>query len=207
MSAARGLDELPVVPELVVIAAAGDDLLAMPPRRRRARRKRYSCCRWGLRTTGMDQPSQKLAVGDRAGLGVADGRPGSLGTLTATDVSLNATFRGVSVERGVWRSARTRLGSDWGWADMRQPDGLGCRSVSWGPRRRLDQRSPEWCSDDERTAAVMLYMESLAIRNGSCESPSAWHAEARPRGQGGGVEDAHRGTHPNRCGVAWRCPV
>ena len=177
----RRLDELPVAPELVIIAArAATTCSDMPPRRRRARRRRCSCFR-PVPEDDEAAPARagSSAAGDRAGRGVADGRAGiAWGRSTPPPTSASTLrSRGASVARGsVWRSARTSVGLGTGAArTCGSRDGSGCRSslrlgtaptsrpaICWSGGRRTSAR-PRSCSTWSRSA----------IRNGSCESPSA----------------------------------
>ena len=108
--------------------------------------------------------------------------PGIAGALnTATDVSLNATLRGVSVERGGLAIGSHAVGLGLGLLGHAAARRLGV-SVFVSLGNRADAPTSdllEWCEDDERTAAVMLYVESLRrSATVSCESPSAWRARS-----------------------------
>jgi acyl-CoA synthetase (NDP forming)/RimJ/RimL family protein N-acetyltransferase len=199
MSAARSLDALPVAPELVVIAAGGDDLLEYAAEAAASEAKALLVLPPGPDDDGVgsaEQEDRLLEIVRGSGLRMVG--PGSLGTLnTATDVSLNATFRGVSVERGGLAIGSHAAGLGLGLLGHAAARRLGVSVfVSLGNRADVSTSDLlEWCEDDERTAAVMLYMESFG-------DPQRFMrvAERVAREKpvlvvkGGGVEDAHLGA-------------
>ena len=163
MRAARSLGELEVAPELVIIAAAGDELLefAADAAANGARALLVvpaGAEEDGAATAGREQRLLEIVRG--AGLRMVG--PDSWGVLnTAAEVSLNTTFSGASV-----RAGGLAIGSQWGGlgllghAAARQ---LGVSMfVSVGDRADVSTNDLlEWCEQDERTAAVMLYVETF----------------------------------------------
>ena len=118
----------------------------------------------GPEDTGGISPEQEerlLEIVRGAGLRMVG--PGSLGgPQHGCRGQFNATFSGASVSAGAWRLARTRsrrLGL-LGHAAARQ---LGVSLfVSLGDRADVSTNDLlEWCEDDERTAAVMLYLHTF----------------------------------------------
>jgi len=165
MSAARSLGELPVAPELVISAVGGDDLLECAAEAAAAGAKALLVLPVGPEDDGegaAEQENRLLEIVRGAGLRMVG--PGSLGVLnTATDVSLNATFRGVSVERGGLAIGSHAVGLGLGLLGHAAARRLGVSVfVSLGNRADVSTSDLlEWCEDDERTAAVMLYVESF----------------------------------------------
>ncbi len=198
MSAARSFDELSVAPELVIIAA-GDDLLEYAAQAAASGAKALLMLapqHDDGREGSAEQEDRLLEIVRGAGLRMVG--PGSLGTLnTAADVSLNATFRGVSVERGGLAIGSHAAGLGLGLLGHAAARRLGVSVfVSLGSRADVSTSDLlEWCADDERTAAVMLYVESFG-------DPQRFMrvAERVAREKpvlvvkGGGVEDSHLGS-------------
>ena len=163
MRAARSVGELEAAPELVIIAAAGDELLefAADAAANGARALLVvpaGAEQDGAATAGREQRLLEIIRG--AGLRMVG--PDSWGVLnTAVEVSLNTTFSGASV-----RAGGLAIGSQWGGlgllgqAAARQ---LGVSMfVSVGDRADVSTNDLlEWCEQDERTAAVMLYVETF----------------------------------------------
>jgi acetate---CoA ligase (ADP-forming) len=163
MRAARSLGELQVAPELVIIAAAGDELLEFAA----------DAAANGARAllvvpAGAEEDSAVAAGREQRLLEIVRGAglrmvgPDSWGVLnTAAEVSLNTTFTGAVVRAG-------------GLAIGSQSGGLGLLGhaaarqlgvslfVSVGDRADVSTNDLlEWCEEDERTAAVMLYVETF----------------------------------------------
>jgi acetate---CoA ligase (ADP-forming) len=165
MRAARSLGELEVVPELVIIAAAGDELLEFAAEAAATGARALLVLPAGPEDSGKASPEQEerlLEIVRGSGLRVVG--PGSLGVVnTAADVSLQATFSGASVRPGglAIGSHAVALGIGLlGHAAARQ---LGVSVlVALGSLVDISANDLlEWCEDDERTAAVMLYVESF----------------------------------------------
>ena len=199
MSAARSLDELSVAPELVIIAAGGDDLLGYAAEAAASGAKALLVLPPGPEDgpeTSAEQEERLLEIVRGAGLRMVG--PGSLGTLnTAAEVSLNATFRGVSVEPGGLAIGSHAAGLGLGLLGHAAARRLGVSVfVSLGSRADVSTSDLlEWCLDDERTAAVMLYVESFGDPR---RFMRVAERVAREKPvlvvKGGGVEERHRGA-------------
>jgi acyl-CoA synthetase (NDP forming)/RimJ/RimL family protein N-acetyltransferase len=165
MSAVRRLAELPVAPELVIIAVGGEDMLEYAAEAAASGAKALLVLSAGSDDDGEGSAEQEDRLLDIVrGTGMRMVGPGSLGALnTATDVSLNATFRGVSVEPGGLTIGSHAVGLGIGLLGHAAARRLGVSAfVSLGNRADVSTSDLlEWCEDDERTAAVMLYMESF----------------------------------------------
>jgi acyl-CoA synthetase (NDP forming)/RimJ/RimL family protein N-acetyltransferase len=165
MSAAGSLHELPVAPELVIIAAAGDDLLESAAEATAIGAKALLVLWAGPADAGGVSPGQEqrlLEIVRAAGLRMVG--PGSLGVLnTAPEVSVNATFRGVRVQPGGLAIGSHAVGLGLGLLGHAAARLMGISVfVSLGNRTDVSTSDLlEWCEDDERTAAVMLYVESF----------------------------------------------
>ena len=165
MPAARSLSELEVAPELVIIAAAGDDVLDFA-----AEAAANGARALLVLPAGPDEDSEvSLAREERLldiirGAGLRLVGPNSLGVLnTAADISLNAMFTGASVTAGALaicsQSGAPGIGL-LGHAASRQ---LGVSmSASLGNRADVSTNDLlEFWEEDDRTAAVMLYVETF----------------------------------------------
>jgi acyl-CoA synthetase (NDP forming)/RimJ/RimL family protein N-acetyltransferase len=165
MSAARSLDELPVAPELVIIAATGDDLLEFAAEAAQMGAKALLVLPVERDDDGGMSPQQEqelLAIVRGAGLRMVG--PGSLGVLnTAAEVSLDATFRGVTVQSGRLAIGSHAVGLGVGLLGHAAARQLGVSMfASLGNRADISTSDLlEWCEDDERTAVVMLYVEGF----------------------------------------------
>jgi acyl-CoA synthetase (NDP forming)/RimJ/RimL family protein N-acetyltransferase len=165
MRVARSLAELEVVPELVIIAAAVDELLEFAAEAASSGAKALLLLPAGPEDDGhfsREQEQRLLEIVRGAGLRIVG--PGSLGVVnTAAEVSLNATISGASVHAGglAIGSQAVALGLGLlGHAAARQ---LGV-SVLVALGRFADVSTNdllEWCEEDERTTAVLLYVESF----------------------------------------------
>ena len=165
MRVAHRLDELEVAPELVIIAAAGNEVLEFAE----------EAAANGARAllvlpAGAEQHDEaSLALEERLleivrGGGLRMVGPSSLGVLnTAPEISLNATFTGASVRAGALAigspSGAVGIGL-LGHAAARQ---LGVSMfASLGTRADVSTNDLLECWEhDERTAAVVLYVESF----------------------------------------------
>ena len=163
MRAARSLAELEVAPELVIIAAVGDELLEFAADAAANGARALLVIPAGGEENGEASPGREerlLEIVRGAGLRMVG--PNSWGVLnTAAEVSLNATFTGASVRAGA-----LAIGSQWGGlgllgnAAARQ---LGVSMfASVGDRADVSTNDLLECwEEDERTAAVMLYVETF----------------------------------------------
>jgi acyl-CoA synthetase (NDP forming)/GNAT superfamily N-acetyltransferase len=164
--AARSLDELEVPPELVIIAATGDEVLEFAAEAAASGARALLVLPAGREQEGgeasLAQKERLLEIVRGGGLRMVG--PSSLGVLnTAAEVSLNATFTGASVRAGALAigspSGAVGIGL-LGHAAARQ---LGVSMfVSLGNRADVSTNDLLECwEQDDRTAAVMLYVESF----------------------------------------------
>ncbi len=166
MAAARSLGELEVAPELVIIAVAGDEVLEFAAEAATAGTRALLVLPAGPEQEGGEASAAReerlLEIVRGGGLRMVG--PSSLGVLnTAPDVSLNATFTGASVRPGALAicspSGAVGIGL-LGHAAARQ---LGVSMfASLGNRADVSTNDLLECwEQDERTAAVVLYVESF----------------------------------------------
>jgi acyl-CoA synthetase (NDP forming)/GNAT superfamily N-acetyltransferase len=166
MRAARSLGELPVGPELVIIAAAGDEVLEFAAEAAATGARALLVLPAGPEQEGgetsLAREHRLLEIVRDAGLRMVG--PRSLGVVnTAAQVSLNATFTGAGVRAGTLAicSPSGAVGiALLGHAAARQ---LGVSMfVSLGHRADVSTNDLLECwEQDERTAAVVLYVESF----------------------------------------------
>ncbi|MGZ4220685.1 MAG: GNAT family N-acetyltransferase [Solirubrobacteraceae bacterium] len=165
MTAARSLRDLPTTPELVILAVHDDEVLAFADEAAATGAKALLILPAGPEDDGGLTPEQEhrlLEIVRGSGLRMVG--PGSLGVLnTAAEVSLNATFRGVSVQPGGLAIGSHAVGLGLGLLGHAAARRLGVSVfVSLGNRTDVSTSDLlEWCGEDERTAAVMLYVESF----------------------------------------------
>ena len=173
MRAARSLGELEVAPELVIIAVAGDQvlefaaeaaargaraLLVLPPGSAHESPPRSAHDGEASRL----RKDRLLEIVRDAGLRMVG--PGSLGVVnTAAGVSLNATFTGAGVRAGA-----LAIGSPSGAVGIALLGHAAARRLGVSMFASLGQHADVSTNDllesweqDERTAAVMLYVESF----------------------------------------------
>jgi len=163
MRAARSVGELEAAPELVIIAAVGDELLEFAADAAANGARALLVVPAGAEEDGAGSAGREqrlLEIVRGAGLRMVG--PDSWGVLnTAAEVALNTTFTGAVVRAG-------------GLAIGSQSGGLGLLGhaaarrlgvsmfVSVGDRADVSTNDLlEWCEQDERTAAVMLYVETF----------------------------------------------
>jgi acyl-CoA synthetase (NDP forming)/RimJ/RimL family protein N-acetyltransferase len=166
MRAARSLAELEVAPELVIIAAAGNEVLEFAAEAAAKGARALLVLPAGAEQEGgeafLAREERLLEIVRGAGLRMVG--PSSLGVLnTAAEVSLKATFTGASVRTGALAicspSGAVGIGL-LGHAAARQ---LGVSMfASLGNRADVSTNDLLECwEQDERTAAVVLYVESF----------------------------------------------
>jgi len=164
--AARSLAELEVAPELVIIAAAGDEVLEFAAEAAANGARALLVLPAGPEQEGGEASlarEQRLLEIVRVG-GLRMVGPRSLGVVnTAAEVNLNATFTGATVRAGALAigSPSGAIGIELlGHAAARQ---LGVSTfVSLGNRADVSTNDLLECWEhDERTAAVVLYVESF----------------------------------------------
>jgi len=163
MRAVSSLSGLDAAAELVIIAAAGDELLEFAADAAAIGARALLVVPAGA---GEDGPApagreqRLLEIVRGAGLRMVG--PNSWGVLnTAEQVSLNTTFSGARVTAGGLAIGSQSGGLGLlGHATARQ---LGVSMfVSVGDRADVSTNDLlEWCEEDERTAAVMLYVETF----------------------------------------------
>jgi acyl-CoA synthetase (NDP forming)/GNAT superfamily N-acetyltransferase len=163
MRAARSLAELEIAPELVIIAAVGDELLEVAVDAAASGARALLVVPAGAEENGevsLGREERLLEIVRGAGLRMVG--PNSWGVLnTAAEVSLNTTFTGASV-----RAGGLAICSQWGGlgllgnAAARQ---LGVSMfASVGDRADVSTNDLLECwEQDERTTAVMLYVETF----------------------------------------------
>jgi acetate---CoA ligase (ADP-forming) len=163
MRAARSVGELEVAAELVIIAAAGDELLEFAADAAANGARALLVVPSGAEEDGAASAGREqrlLEIVRGAGLRMVG--PNSWGVLnTAAEVSLNTTFTGAVVRAGGLAIGSQSGGLGLlGQAAARQ---LGVSMfVSVGDRADVSTNDLlEWCEQDERTAAVMLYVETF----------------------------------------------
>jgi acyl-CoA synthetase (NDP forming)/RimJ/RimL family protein N-acetyltransferase len=160
--AARSIEELAFVPELVVIADSGDTL-EFAAQAAAAGAAALVVAPAGPQERGTpDRQERLLEIVRDAGMRLVG--PNSLGVLnTAHSVALNATFSGAAVSAGglaiCSQSGAPGIGL-LGHAAARQ---LGISIlVSTGTGADVSTNDLlEWCEEDARTGAVMLYVETF----------------------------------------------
>jgi acetate---CoA ligase (ADP-forming) len=166
MRAARSLTELEIAPELVIIAAAGDEVLEFAAEAAANGARALLVLPAGPEQEGGEASlvrEERLLEIVRVG-GLRMVGPRSLGVVnTAAEVSLNATFTGASVRGGALAigSPSGAIGIELlGHAAARQ---LGVSTfVSLGHRADVSTNDLLECWEhDDRTAAVVLYVESF----------------------------------------------
>ena len=166
LRAARSLADLEVPPELVIIAAAGDQVLEFAAEAAAGRARALLVLPAGREQEGGEASRARrerlLEIVRGAGLRMVG--PSSLGVLnTAAEVSLNATFTGVGV-----RAGRLAMCSPSGAVGIALLGHAAARRlgvsmfVSLGNRADVSTGDLLECwEEDDRTAAVMLHVESF----------------------------------------------
>ena len=165
MLAARSLGELEVAPELVIIAAAGDEVLEFAAEAAATGARALLVLPAGPeedREAARAREERLLEIVRGGGLRMVG--PSSLGVLnTAAEVSLNATFTGASVRAGA-----LAIGSPSGAVGIGLLGHAAARQLGVSMFASLGNRADVSTNDllecweqDERTAAVILYVETF----------------------------------------------
>jgi acetate---CoA ligase (ADP-forming) len=166
MRAACSLAELEVAPELVIIAAPGDDALEFAAEAAAKGARALLVLPPGPEQEGIEvslaREERLLEIVRGAGLRMVG--PSSLGVLnTAVEVSLNATFTGARV-----RAGGLAIGSPSGAVGIGLLGHAAARQLGVSMFASLGNRADVSTNDllecwehDERTAAVVLYVESF----------------------------------------------
>ncbi len=163
--AARNLDELPVAAELVIIAASGDEVLEFAAEAAAHGAGALLLLPASLEageeaSVGWDEQLHEIVKGS----GVRIVGPRSLGVInTAAEVSLNATFSGARVRPGALAIGAQAVAPGIGLLGHAQARQMGISVlVSIGGRADVSVSDLlEWCEADDRTAVLMLYVESF----------------------------------------------
>jgi acyl-CoA synthetase (NDP forming)/GNAT superfamily N-acetyltransferase len=166
MRAARSLAELDFAPELVIIAAAGDEMLEFAAEAAANGARALLVLPAGPEQEGgeafLAREERLLEIVRGGGLRMVG--PSSLGVLnTAAEVSLNATFNGASVRAGA-----LAIGSPSGAVGIGLLGRASARQLGVSMFASLGNRADVSTNDllecweqDERTTAVVLYVESF----------------------------------------------
>ena len=164
-AAARSLAELDVVPELVIIAAAGEEVLEFAAEASASGAKALLVLPAGLEDDGVasvERDQRLLEIVRDSGMRI--GGPGAVGVInTAPEVSLNATFSGARVRAGALAIGAQAVAPGLGLLGHAEARQIGVSIlVSFGGRADVSTNDLlEWCEADDRTAVVMLYVESF----------------------------------------------
>ncbi len=165
MRAARSLAELEVAPELVIIAAAGDEVLEFAAEAAAKGARALLVLPVGAAQDAeafLGREERLLEIVRAGGLRMVG--PSSLGVLnTAAEVSLNATFTGATVRAGA-----LAIGSPSGAVGIGLLGHAAARQLGVSMFASLGDRADVSTNDllecwehDERTSAVVLYVESF----------------------------------------------
>jgi acetate---CoA ligase (ADP-forming) len=163
--AARSLAELEPAPELVIIAAAGEEVLEFADEAGAIGARALLVLPASLEDDGvasMERDERLLDIVRGSGLRIVG--PSSLGVInTAAEVSLNATFSGARVQAGALAIGAQAVAPGLGLLGHAQVRQMGISMlVSVGGRADVSTNDLlEWCEADDRTAVVMLYVESF----------------------------------------------
>ena len=163
--AARSLAELEDAPELVIITAVGDEVLEFAAEAAANGARALLVLPAGLEDDGVasvERDEQLLGIVRGSGLRIVG--PGSLGVVnTADEVRLNATFSGAHVQPGALAIGAQAIAPGIGLLGYAQAQQMGLSMlVSLGGRADVSTNDLlEWCEADDRTAVVMLYVESF----------------------------------------------
>ena len=163
--AARSFAELEFAPELVIISAAGDRVLEFAAEAAAHGAKALLVLPASLEDDGVwsaARGERLLEVARDSGLRVVG--PGTSGVRnTAPDVSLIAAFSGARVRAGGLAIGTQAVAPGLGLLARAEAREIGVSvAVSIGGRTDVSTTDLlEWCEADERTAVLMLYVESF----------------------------------------------
>ena len=163
--AARSLSELDVAPELVIIAAAGEEVLEFAAEAAASGAKALLVLPASLTeddVASVERDERLLEIVRGSGLRIVG--PSALGVVnTAAEVSLNATFSGARVRAGALAIGAQAVAPGIGLLGQAQARQMGISTlVSVGGRADVSTNDLlEWSEADDRTAVVMLYVESF----------------------------------------------
>jgi acetate---CoA ligase (ADP-forming) len=164
--AATSLGELDFVPELVIIAADGDEVIefAAEAAARGAKALMVLPASLHEHLVASIAPSERLLEIVR-GSGMRMVGPRGLGIInTAADVSLNATLSGARVRAGALAIGAQAVAPGLGLLGHVEARQMGISTlISVGGRMDVSTNDMlEWCDEDDRTAVVVLYVESFS---------------------------------------------
>ncbi len=163
--AARSIAELEFAAELVIVAAVGEEVLEFAAEAAANGARALLVLPSGLEDDGVasvERDERLLEIARGSGLRIVG--PSSLGVInTAAEVSLNATFSGAQVSPGALAIGAQAVAPGLGLLGQAQARQMGISIlVSVGGRADVSTNDLlEWCEADERTAVVMLYVESF----------------------------------------------
>ncbi len=161
----RSLGELEVAPDLVILAVEGAAVLDFAAAAAAGGRKRCWLSRLAQSRTSRHRPwleARLLDIVRDAGLRLVG--PNSLGLINnAPEVRLNATFTGASVSSGGLAICSPSGAVGIGLLSHAAALGLGVSLfASLGNRADVSTNDLlEWCEQDERTVAVILYVDTF----------------------------------------------
>ena len=164
-AAAHNLGELDVVPELVIIAAAGEELLEFASEAAASGARALLVVPADLEDHGeasVERDQRLLEIVRDSGMRMVG--PGAVGVInTAPEVSLNATFSAAIVRAGALAIGVQAVAPGLGLLGHAQARQIGVSTlVSVGGRADVSTNDLlEWCEADDRTAVVILYVESF----------------------------------------------
>ena len=164
-AAARSLAELEVAPDLVIIAAAGEEVVEFAAEAAASGARALLVLPADLEDDGVasvERDQRLLEIVRDSGLRMVG--PGAVGVInTAPDVSLNATFSAASVRAGALAIGAQAVAPGLGLLGHAEARQVGVSTlVSVGGRADVSTNDLlEWCEADDRTAVVMLYVESF----------------------------------------------
>ncbi|MGO9749954.1 MAG: GNAT family N-acetyltransferase [Solirubrobacteraceae bacterium] len=165
MLASPSLAGLGLAAELVVIAAAGDELLEFAAEAASAGARALLLLPGGPEDDGsLSSEREERLLETVRGAGVRVVGPSSLGVInTSAEVSLNATFTGASVHAGGLAIISTSGALGIGLLGHAEARRVGVSIfASLGSRADVSTNDLlEWCGEDDRTAVVMLYVETF----------------------------------------------
>jgi acyl-CoA synthetase (NDP forming)/RimJ/RimL family protein N-acetyltransferase len=164
MSAARSLAELEIAAELVIITAAGDEALEFAAEAAATGAKALLVLPARLEDDGASVEHDQRLLEIVRGSGLRMAGPSSLGVInTAPEVSLTATFSRARVRAGALAIGAQAAAPGIGLLGHAQARQLGVSVlVSLGSRADVSGNDLlEWCEADDRTAVVMLYLETF----------------------------------------------
>ena len=164
IAAASSFGELPGVPDLVIIAASGEELLEFAAEAAGSGARAMLVISAGPEDGEASNALKERLLEIVRGAGMRLVGPHSLGAVnTDPEISLNATFSGASVTPGALGICSQSAAPGVGLLGHAAARHLGVSTlVSLGDRTDVSTNDLlEYFEEDERTAAVMLYLETF----------------------------------------------